>query len=154
MPAFQPDTFQGNAFDAGLTASNETIYTAFCQRVVSLAQYYTPALSVAFPAANFTPPSSGFWLEVQWFPNETVNYGIGFDAGALMRGFGQITVCCRPGIGIVSPMSLADDAIAHFDKGTQLANAIVYKRPWASSIIQDPERVSIHVTIPYHGGDR
>lgn len=132
---------------------NSAIYDDFAVEVSAFAITLSPPLPVSYPGLPFTPPASGYWLEVQWFPNETQNYGIAFDGPSVLRGFGQVSVCTRPGTGLVKPMDLAGLVIETFDKGTRIGDALVYRKPWASSVIQDNERLMIPVTIMWQAGD-
>lgn len=91
------------------------------------------------------------WLELQWFPNRAENYGIEDDGPSLMQGFGQLAGCYRPGQGIMVGTQMTDQIIAAFAKGTTFAGMRVERKPWTSSIIQDPERVMHPVTIPWRG---
>src|SRR5690606_2309395 len=110
---------------------------------------FSPKMQTAYPGIGFTPPSSGAWLELQWFPNQTQNYGVANDAPSFLQGFAQLSVCYRPGGGIVSGSALTDQIIAAFAKGTVIWQRVrVYRKPWTASIIQDPERISHPVTIP------
>ncbi|WP_236546071.1 phage tail terminator-like protein [Stenotrophomonas sp. 364] len=107
----------------------------------------------SYPGQGFTPPTGNGarWLELQWFPNRTENYGIEDDGPFLMQGFGQLSACYRPGQGIMVGTAITDQIIAAFAKGTTFAGMRVERKPWTSRIIQDPERVMHPVTIPWRG---
>jgi hypothetical protein len=124
------------------------IYTAFAAIVQTFAE--SRSLPVAWPGVNFTPPQTGQWLELAWSPNETRNLTLGND-GAQLRGFGQVSCCTRPGAGSVSVLTLADDIVELFAKGTPLGNATVERKPWLSSVLTADERISAPVTIRYSG---
>lgn len=111
-------------------------------------------LPVSYPAVGFTPPASGAWLEARWFPNATQNYGKSNDGPSLRQGFAQLGVCYRPGGGLGSGLELAGQIITAFGKGTAFAGASVYREPFVSSVIEDPERVMLPVTIYWRGFDR
>ncbi|WP_282254151.1 hypothetical protein [Stenotrophomonas sp. PS02299] len=55
------------------------------------------------------------------------------------------------GQGIMVGTAITDQIIAAFAKGTTFAGMRVERKPWTSSIIQDPERVMHPVTIPWRG---
>lgn len=131
--------------------SDSAIYDAFATKVGEFAA--AVGLQCAFPGVPFEPPASGAWLELQWFPNQTQNYGIADDGPSLLQGFGQLSVCYRPGAGIMAGTARTDQIIAAFSKGTTFAGARVYRKPWTNSIIQDPERVMHPVTIMWRGFD-
>lgn len=132
--------------------SDTAIYTAFAGLVSAFAA--SAGLPCSYPGTNFTPPDTGSWLELQWFPNETQNYGLSDDGPSLMRGFAQLSACYRPGAGIVIGTTLTDQIIAAFGKGTTFAGMRVYRKPWTGSIIQDSERVMHPVTIYWRGFDQ
>lgn len=130
---------------------SDSIYNDFAGRVSAFAAEFSPALPVAFPGVPFEPPSAGQWLEVRWFPNETQNYGWEDDAPSLAQGMGQVSVCYRPGGGIVAGLALANLVVAEFPKGTVLQDVRVYRKPWISSVIEQPQMVMHPVTIPWRG---
>lgn len=124
-------------------------YDAFATMVGAFAA--TRSLPVAYPGVPFTPPTSGEWLEVRWFPNEPVEYGTANDGPRLHRGFGQVSVCYRPGRGIAPGEALAADVIEAFGKGTDIGPVRVYKQPWQTGPLVQDERISHPVTIPWEG---
>ena len=131
---------------------NDTeIYTAFADLVSAFAA--AQGLRCGYPGLGFTPPTSGSWLELQWFPNQTTNYGTEDDGPSLLQGFAQLSACYRPPKSIVTGTAITDRIIAAFGKGTTFAGMRVYRKPWVSSIIQDPERVMHPVTIMWRGFD-
>lgn len=66
-------------------SNDGNIYSAFA---AAIATYATAnSLPVAWPGINFTPPTTGSWLEVAWFPNQTADKGLANDYNQL-RGFG------------------------------------------------------------------
>lgn len=129
--------------------STGPVYDAFAELVTAFA--VTEALPCSYPGVGFDPPTAGLWLELQWFPNETQNYGTGDDGPALLQGFAQLSACDRPGRGLAPGAALADRVIAAFSKGTTFAGVRVYRKPWVNSVIADPERVMQPVTIPFRG---
>lgn len=132
--------------------STGPVYDAFSQLVIAFAA--AEGLPCSYPAVSFDPPASGLWLELQWFPNETQNYGTGDGDAALLQGFAQLSACDRPGGGLKAGAELADRIIAAFGKGTTFAGVRVYRKPWVNSIIPDPERVMQPVTIAWRGFDK
>jgi len=131
---------------------NDTaIYDAFTQLVTQFAA--GADLVCSYPGIPFDPPTGkgARWLELQWFPNRTQNYGLADDGPSLMQGFAQVAACYRPGQGIMVGTAITDQIIAAFAKGTKFAGMAVYERPSTSSIIQDPERVMHPVTIRWRG---
>lgn len=134
--------------------SDEAIYDDFCTKLSTFAGGFSPPLQVAFPGIGFTPPAAGMWLELQWVPNETVNYGMADDAPVLMQGLAQVGVCYRPGGGLMAGLQLAGAVVAAFPKGTRIADLVrVYRKGWVASVIEDPERLMHPVIIPWQGFD-
>ena len=131
--------------------NDSAIYTAFAERVATFAG--SLGLQCSYPGIGFTPPTSGAWLELQWFPNQTQNYGMADDGPSLLQGFAQLSACYRPGAGIAIGNTLTDQIISAFGKGTTFAGMRVYRKPYTNSIIQDPERVMHPVTIMWRGFD-
>lgn len=129
--------------------SDTAIYDAFAGLVGEFVAAI--GLPCSYPGLGFTPPANGPWLELQWFPNQTQNYGMGDDGPSLLQGFGQLSACYRPGGGIIVGTTITDQIIVAFAKGTAFAGVRVYRKPWTSSIIQDPERIMHPVTIPWRG---
>lgn len=129
---------------------NDTdIYDNFAGLVVSFAA--ATRLPCSYPGLGFKPPGTGAWLELQWFPNQTQNYGLADDGPFLMQGFGQLSACYRPGQGIMVGTRITDQIIAAFAKGTTFAGMRVERKPWTASVIQDPERIMHPVTIRWRG---
>lgn len=131
--------------------SQNSIYDAFAARVSAFAASLTPALPVAFPGVPFTPPATGRWLEVRWFPNETTTYAIQDDPPCIVfAGMGQISVCERVGAGLAG-LSVANAAVEYFPKGTLLGVGRVEVQPWVSNVIQEPDRIAYPVTVRWRG---
>ena len=131
--------------------SNKAILDGFMVKMAAFAGGYSPVLPVAWPNVHFTPPQTGLWAEVRWFPNETVNYGIGNDGPAQLRGFFQVTCCDRAGRGSFDAAELADAVIAAFAKGSEFGPVRVERKPWASSALDADDRTVVPVTIRYQG---
>lgn len=129
-------------------STNNDIADAFKAILATFAT--AQGIPVAWPGVVFEPPATGSWLEMAWFPNETVN--LTFGDGSQYRGFGQVSCCCRPGGGDGIALALADAVIAAFPKGTQLGIARVERKPWASSELSAPDRIAVPVTVRYQGG--
>lgn len=131
--------------------SDAAIYDAF---VALVTQFATgKGLQVAYPGVPFSPPDMGTWLDFQWFPNRSENYGMADDGPTLLQGFAQLSACYRPGGGIVIGAQITDQIIAAFGKGTTFAGMRVSRKPYTSSIITDPDRVMHPVTIMWRGFD-
>lgn len=133
--------------------SDDAIYDAFATQVGEFAAQLALPLPVSYPGIVFNSPTEGAWLELRWFPNETQNYGTADNAPSLLQGFGQVSVCCRPGKGIMAALATVRQVIAYFPKGMELDRVRIDRKPWASSVLEQPDRVEIPVTIPWRGFD-
>lgn len=131
------------------------IYDAFATAATVFAAAQSPPLPIAFPGVQFTPPDAGAWLEAMFFPNETQNYGVGNSGPSQHRGFFQLAVAVRKGVGLVPPAEVAGAVLAMFEKGTLWGPARVYRKGWISSVVQGSgvaekvDRLILPVTIPY-----
>lgn len=105
---------------------------------------------IAWPGINFQPPAAGIWFEALMFPNEPANLTMDGDK-AEQLGFFQVTVCFRPGTGVLMPMLAAEAVIDRFPKGLDLGPVKVRQRPWLAPTVTDDDRLFIPVTIPYRG---
>lgn len=125
------------------------IWAAFSAGVDSFAAQVSPPLQVIHQGTHGTPPDQGTWLETRFFPNRTINYGLSANGPSEHRGFCQISVCYRGGAGIISGLEFANEAVEYFNKGTLIGPARVESKPYVSSVVVLPERISHPVTIPY-----
>lgn len=125
------------------------ILTACIQRLDELG--ISPALPIAWPGVNFNPPDEGMWLEAKLFPNEPTDPVWNADGCYNARGFFQVLVFYRPGVGQVQPSEIADLIIAHFPKASYLGPVRVLKTPWQSPSVTDGDKLFIPITIPYSG---
>lgn len=121
---------------------------SFCEDL--LAAY--PNTPIAWPGKPLNPPSTGLWLLVRHFPNETEDLSWGNDGPILVRGFFQVEVNYRHGPqGIFPASELADTIIEEFGKGVPISDVFVEKTPWQSPEVVEDDRNFIPVTVPYYG---
>lgn len=103
---------------------------------------------VAYPNKSFTPPDSGFWLELTIFPNPidpdlSGNY-------VAQRGIWQINVCARKEIGILDLYEKADELLATGPvKGVSENGLVITTAPRILSAIQLDDRFILPITIEY-----
>lgn len=112
---------------------------------------YLPEAPILWPGIQSDPPDEGMWLEPGYFPNEPIDFAWDNDACVETRGFFQILVYYRPGIGQMEPSRIADALIEHFPKGLELNSVRVRKRPWQSPSVTEKGKSFIPVTVAYHG---
>jgi hypothetical protein len=110
----------------------------------------TPPLPVAYPGIDFTAGPN--YLRADFLPNQTRQVTIGDDPQQ-KRGLLQVTVVWVSGEGLIKPLNAAGAVINHFKNLVLWAGATritVDREPWAASPIQEADRVSIPITIPWH----
>ena len=107
---------------------------------------------IAWPGVKFTPPATGVWLEVVFFPNTGRQDGLANSAQLTPEGMYQVACYMRPGGGI-DPIEKAASAIrATFPKGRIITGSVrVTRTPYDMSLSQDGDRMAIVVTVPYLG---
>lgn len=136
------------------TGTDAIILSALLDRLGSLA--FTPALQIAhpgldFPAAGQTKPDN--YLAAFFFPNRTTNSEIGSGQEQHL-GILQVSVFWEKGVGHIKPLETAAAIIDHFAKGTTLhkdgLKVVIDRKPYASSIIEETDRVQVPVTVSYH----
>ena len=128
--------------------TNSDILNAF-NAILSAANLGYP---IAWPGVKFTPPATGVWLEVAFFPNTGRQDGLANSAQLTPEGMYQVSCYMRPGSGI-DPIEKAASAIrATFPKGRVITGSVrVTRTPYDMSLSQDGDRMAIAVTIPYLG---
>ena len=128
--------------------TNNDILDAF-NAILSAANLGYP---IGWPAVNFTPPETGAWLEVAFFPNTGRQDGLANSAKLTPEGMYQVTCYMRPGAGVGQIQSEADAVRATFPKGRIITGSVrVTRTPYDMQIEQGSDRIAIAVTIPYLG---
>lgn len=117
---------------------------------------FSPSLPIAYPGITF--PAAGAvkpenYLTATYLPNVTRTVTIG-GGTQQHRGIFQVSVFWKSGVGLVKPLDIAGQIIGHFPKDLLLYSGAVRvkidRKPWASSPIQEDDRVQIPVSIPFH----
>lgn len=112
----------------------------------------SPAMSVAWPNVDFTPPAAGY-LRAQHFPNTTNQVNLGDTGKNRHIGLFQVDVFWPVGTGEIAPKERAALVAAHFKRGTQITqdNLIirVIQPPTVSGAITGDAFVQIPVFIQY-----
>ena len=128
------------------------ILSDFMERLDALV--LSPVLPVIWAGMKETPPSTGMWLEVRYFPNEPKDLTVDNDSQQDTLGFFQVAVFYRPTKGQnlqIAASEVADLIIAHFPKGFEMNEVRVRKGPWQSPAVDLEGMSFIPVTIPYRG---
>ncbi len=136
------------------TGTDAIILAALIEHLKTLS--FSPVIEIAmpgvdFPAAGQTKPDN--YLAAFFMPNQTTNSEVG--AGQEQhRGVFQVSVFWKKGAGHIKPLEAADKIIAHFAKGTTIyadgLKIIIDRKPYASSPLQETDRVQVPVTVRYH----
>ena len=107
---------------------------------------------IGWPGVNFTPPETGAWLEVAFFPNTGRQNGLANGAQLTPEGMYQVTCYMRPGNGVGALQAAADAVRATFPKGRIITGSVrVTRTPYDMQFEQGSDRIAIAVTIPYLG---
>jgi len=131
-----------------MTPTNTAISAALFQQLDAAALGYP----VAWPGIDFTPPSSGVWLEPMVMPNTGIDNGLAPTDGTVPQGLFQVSVFDRPGRGILAVNRAADEVKAAFVKNATITGLVrVQRNPWSFEIEPNGDRLSVIVTIPYTG---
>lgn len=105
---------------------------------------------IAYPGVDFTPPDSGIWLEVSFFPAEPRDDALADDDSIQPQGNYQVAAVTRPGAGIVGLTKAAQAVQDAYPRGqTIIAPVRVSRHPYQMQRIDRDDRMMIPVTIPY-----
>lgn len=99
-----------------MTPTNNQIYMA----AVTILDNSALTYPVSYPGFNFTPPSSGVWLEVEFFPNTGLDNGLRYADTVIPQGIYQVACVSRPGAGLDAIHAAADEIRSLYDKGKVL----------------------------------
>ena len=131
-----------------MTPTNNQI----AQALFSTLQAGALGYPIGWPGLEFTAPTTGPWLEVQFMPNQGIDNGLAPTDQTVPQGIFQVNVFARPGDGIIGMNAIADDVKALYPKNATITGFIrVQRRPYSMEIEGDPDRMMVMVTIPYTG---
>lgn len=125
------------------------IYNALAWHLSQLV--FSPAIPVAWPNIDFTPPSSGKWIRLHQIPAPTVPLSVDTGGANEYLGVTQISVFWPLNTGLVQPKEVAAQIIDHFSRGTRIERESVtveITQAYCSAPIYE-DRVMIPVTIFY-----
>lgn len=116
----------------------------------------SPPLDVAYPRVDFTPPSNGRYLRVDYLPNRPETRVIKFTGPDQHVGLLTVAVVWSAGFGIIRAAEIADEIVALYKRGTELAadgglRVLIYETPWMAAPIDEERKksFSIPVTVPW-----
>jgi len=131
-----------------VTPTNNQIYMA----AITLLNNAALGYPISWPGFNFTPPSSGVWLEVSFFPNEGIDNGLAYSDTVVPRGIFQVACVDRPGRGTASIHAAADQIRALYAKGTSLIGSVrVIREPYDMELETEDDRLMVVVSVEYSG---
>jgi hypothetical protein len=81
---------------------------------------FTPAIPIAYPNVEFTPPFDQKWIKAEIFHTQSTIVGLDDDDANALSGFAQFSVFNPAGAGIISSMNVAESIRAAFARGTRL----------------------------------
>lgn len=128
------------------------VYEALMARVATISTG-SPALPIAFPeaASTFSPPASGKYLEVRYFPN-TPLFGA-LASGVVDQGLVLVTIVWPKNDGLVRPLEIAGAVVAHFPIGLKLISGAfrvkVSAQTYVAAPLHDADRLRIPVTVSW-----
>jgi hypothetical protein len=129
-------------------STDSDILKAFLDRLGTLA--LSPPLPIAYPGIDYSGSTN--YLRADHLLNQTRQVTVGDDPQQ-KRGILQVTVVWARGQGLVKPLEAAGAIINHFKNLVLWAGETritIDREPWAASPIQEPDRVSIPITISWH----
>ena len=131
-----------------MTPTNNQI----AQALFSALQTGSLGYPIGWPGLEFTAPTTGPWLEVQFMPNQGIDNGLAPTDQAVPQGIFQVNVLIRPGEGIFGINAIADQVKELYPKSATITGLVrVQRNPWSMEIEADPDRMMVMVTIPYSG---
>lgn len=123
---------------------------------LSAMQMLDPLLSplgypIAWPGVNFTPPDSGYWLQVTLFQNEGQQPGLPNDSEYMPEGIIQVEAFGRPGVGYVGLDAVAEEVIDAMPAGSTLeGNLRILRKPYRTGEpLEQGDRTGIAVSARY-----
>lgn len=133
------------------TTTDAIIFAALSARLRTMVDVLPIASpNITFPAAGTQKPAK--YLKLDFLPNKTRQVTMGDDHQQKI-GLMQVAVMWPKGSGIEAALDVAGAIIDRFNNQTIFASGVritISSEPWASSPIQDVDRMMIPVSIPYH----
>ena len=133
------------------TTTDAMIFTALATHLRTMPDVLPIAgPNVSFPPAGQAKPAK--FIELLFLPNRTRQITLGDDPQQKV-GIVQASVMWPIGNGVTDALDAAGKIIDRFKNQTLFASGVritISSEPWASSPIQDVDRMKVPVTIPYH----
>lgn len=127
--------------------TNSTIQNALDGILIAASLGYP----IAWPGQDFTPPDSGYWLEVTFLPNRGYDNGVNGNSTLIPQGLYQIAVASRP-VPEIQIRNVTDTVMAEYVKGSTVVDSIqISRHPYTGTMQSEQDRVRINITIEYSG---
>jgi hypothetical protein len=111
----------------------------------------TPATQQEHPNVRFTPVAGTPYLRASFLPNIADRSGISFDSYQDHQGLLQVSVFWPSGRGLIQPMQIASQVVAHFPPGTEIIrNGLVVRIDQPGTIappLQEPDWIQIPISV-------
>lgn len=108
-----------------------------------------PTTPIAYPGVDFAPPRSGQWFELSVFRAQPID-GVPADFSPMLQGELQVTICDRPGTGLISLVTAADSVAAALPNGTKFNDGLrTSQTPYQLSIIIESDRIALPVSVRF-----
>lgn len=114
------------------------LYDAIASKITA-----STALPVAFYGVDFTPPSSGMYLQLLPFFNDNLDH---FDF-ATGRGFFRINIVSKVNTGIIPQLELAKEIASWFPMGSEWGGAVITRSGSIGTPIQKDDKMILAVTF-------
>lgn len=112
----------------------------------------TPAISIAYENAPFTPAAGTPYCRVNLLPNTPDNSTMG-SAMFIERGLFQVMLCYPLGVGPATAEAQAQLVRAHYKRGTSMLESgltvLVTNTPRIAPSTVDGDRYCIPITVPW-----
>jgi len=130
------------------TSTDGKIFAALVDWLEDLV--FSPVIPIAMPNVPYDGADTYLWVD--HFLNQTRVVTIGDDPQQ-KRGIFQVAVVAPRGIGLVKPLDIAGQIVAHFKGKILFTSGIkitVSGEPWAASPIIDADKVLVPVSVHWH----
>ena len=128
------------------------IFNALATKLAALT--FSPALPIAWPNVNFTPPDANTgYIRAQLFPATAEQTTLGTDGQNRHTGIFQVDVIWPENQGLTAPTEKAGAIADHFKRGTLLTTDSIALRidqpPLVRGIIVDGGTIQIPIDVRY-----
>lgn len=118
----------------------------------------SPAIPVAWPNVEFTPPTAAPWLKPDFLALPAQRPGLAHDSVRYLGGLLQVSVFVPLGTGEILASEIAGDVLAHFARGTKIVGDITVVigsvtgangEPTEGTPVRESNWLQLPTTIPW-----